>query len=245
MPTYRLDITYDGARYKGWQRLGHTDMTIQGKIELAIITLADERVEVPGASRTDAGVHAYNQVAHFHCKEQLTSKSVQRHLNQYLPEDIRITRVKQVDDKFHSRYNAKGKTYRYQVWNASYVDPFQRKTHVLETRKMDDEAMKEAAQLFVGEHDFTTFTTAKSKKKSMVRKVESIEIIRQGTKLYIDIKGEGFLHNQVRRMVGVLLEIGAGERKVESVTEMIAAKDRSKCGVTADPKGLFLKEVHY
>lgn len=245
MKTFRIEVMYDGARYKGWQRLGNTDMTIQGKLEGVLETLIGKGVEVPGASRTDAGVHAYGQVAHCTTKAPVTADEIYHHLNRYLPDDILVQKVEEVARDFHSRHHSTGKTYVYQIWNKEYVNPFARKTHVHEPRKMSDDKIREAATFFKGRHDFTAFTTAKSKKKSMVRTIESISVTRDSEVLRIEVQGSGFLHNQVRRMVGLLLDIGAGEREPSDVKHILESKDRKSCGVTADPRGLFLKKVHY
>ena len=245
MFNYKLVIAYDGAKYKGWQRLGDTDKTVQGKIETALSRLIEKEIEVVGSSRTDAGVHALGQVASFHHDEVLDCEELRTDLNKYLPDDILVKELSEASEKFHCRYNASGKTYVYQIWNDDVVDPFKRDyyTHVPESMNLN--RMRKAAEMFIGEHDFTTFTTAKAKKKSLVRKVSSISIEQAGKQVFIRISGPGFLHNQVRRMVGVLIEIAIGKREPNVVLELIRAKDRSKCGVTAPPHGLFLEEVKF
>lgn len=242
---YKLTLAYDGAKYKGWQRLGNTDKTIQGKIESVLSRLLEREIEITGASRTDAGVHAHGQVASFSLDEVLDCEALLEALNRYLPEDIQVLSFEEAPERFHSRYNAKGKVYLYQLWNNPSMDPFKRSYYVHVPEPLDLKRMRRAAQLFVGEHDFTTFTTAKVKKKSMVRRIKSIDIQSQDSEVTIRIAGDGFLHNQVRRMVGVLIDIGIGNREPESVTKLIAEKDRAKCGVTAPAHGLFLEQVEY
>ena len=245
MFNYKLVISYDGSKYKGWQRLGDTDKTIQGKIEAVLSKLLEKKIEIFGASRTDAGVHARGQVASFHLDEVLDCQDLLVDLNKYLPEDIMVLELSEASENFHCRYSASGKTYVYQIWNANKMDPFQRHYFNLVNDKLDIRAMRQAGNFFVGEHDFTTFTTAKAKKKSMVRKVTSVHIDQEDEKIFIRIAGEGFLHNQVRRMVGVLIDIGAGNRKPDVIPKLIQAKDRSKCGSTAPAHGLFLEKVKY
>lgn len=245
MFNYKLVISYDGSKYKGWQRLGNTDKTVQGKVESVLSKLLEKKVEIFGASRTDAGVHAKGQVASFHLDEVLECEELLADMNRYLPEDIMVLELSEASENFHCRYNASGKTYVYQIWNGTKIDPFQRQYFTLVKEPLDIRAMRQAGALFVGEHDFTTFTTAKAKKKSMVRKVTSVHIDQEDEKIFIRIAGEGFLHNQVRRMVGVLIDIGAGNRKPDVIPKLIHAKDRAKCGSTAPAHGLFLEKVKY
>ncbi len=245
MFNYRLVVAYDGSKYKGWQRLGDTDKTIQGKLEKALSRLLEKEIEVDGASRTDAGVHARGQVASFHLNEVLECKELMADLNKYLPDDIMVQEFEEASERFHSRYNASGKSYVYQIWNSEKVDPFMRSYHTHVAEPLDIKKMRKAAALFIGEHDFTTFTSAKAKKKSMVRNVTSIHIDQTDEEMLIKISGNGFLHNQVRRMVGVLIDIGTGKREPSVIPALIVAKDRAKCGVTAPAHGLFLEKVKY
>ncbi|RKD20869.1 tRNA pseudouridine38-40 synthase [Caminicella sporogenes DSM 14501] len=245
MRNIKLVIQYDGSRYRGWQRLGDTDNTIQAKIENVLSRMTGEQVEIIGSGRTDAGVHALNQVANFKTNSTMSTSEIQDYCYRYLPDDIVIKSVEEVDDRFHARYNVKGKKYLYRILNSKYHDPFIRKyiTHVPE--KLDLEAMKTAANYFIGEHDFTSFTTAKSKKKSRVKKVFDVEIFKDGDIIEILFYGKGFLHNMVRIMVGTLLEVGYGKMKPEYIKELLEKKDRSLAGPTAPPQGLFLYEVEY
>lgn len=243
MYNYKIHIRYDGSRYKGWQRLGNSDKTVQGKIEAVLSKALETPIQIAGASRTDAGVHARGQVAVFKTNTLIDCEAFLSKINRYLPEDILITELSPCKDRFHPRYNAAGKVYVYQIWNDFKADPFERHYFTVVPQTLDIERMKKAAQAFIGSHDFTTFTTAKAKKKSMVREIKRIDIKRIDTRIFIEIEGEGFLHNQVRRMVGVLIEIGSRTRKIEEINMLLKAKDRSKCGVTAPPQGLFLERV--
>ncbi len=242
---YKLTISYDGSRYKGWQRLGDTDMTIQGKIEKVLFEMFDETVEIHGSGRTDAGVHAEGQVAHFKNEQDVSPKELKEYLYRFLPDDIVITGVKKMDDQFHARLTAKEKTYVYKIYNDFYHNPFMRK-HVLHVQEqLDLEAMKKAANYFIGEYDFEAYTTAKSKKKTMVRKIESIEILKAGHEIDIILVGNGFLHNMARKIVGTILEVGLGNFKATQVPGIINDKDRSKTGTMAPAKGLYLYKVKY
>lgn len=242
---YKLTISYDGSRYKGWQRLGDTDMTIQGKLEEVLFQMFFEPVEVHGSGRTDAGVHAVGQVANFKIDTEASPKEIKEYLYRYLPDDIVVTGVKKVEEDFHARLNAVEKTYVYKIYNDYYHDPFLRK-HVLHVQEyLDLEAMKKAANYFVGEYDFTAYTTAKSKKKSMVRTIQSVEIMKSGHEIDIQITGNGFLHNMARKIVGSLLEVGLGNMKATAIPGIINDRDRAKTGTMAPAKGLYLYNVKY
>lgn len=245
MFNYKMTVAYDGSKYKGWQRLGTTDKTIQGKIESMLSKLLEKKIEIYGSSRTDAGVHARGQIANFKFFEPLDCQPLMQDINKYLPEDIKILDLIEATDDFHCRYNASGKIYVYQIWNGGKPDPFLRSYFAHVSEPLDINLMRKAANDFVGEHDFTTFTSAKAKKKSMVRTVTGINIDQEGERIFIRVSGEGFLHNQVRRMVGVLIDIGAGNRSSDIVPALIASKDRAKCGTTAPAQGLFLDKVKY
>lgn len=242
---YKLTISYDGSRYKGWQRLGDTDMTIQGKIEDVLFQMFFEPVEVHGSGRTDAGVHAVGQVANFKIDKDVTPKEVKEYVYRYLPNDIVVTGVKKVDDQFHARLNATEKTYVYKIYNDHYHDPFLRKETLHVQENLDIEAMKKAANYFIGEYDFSAFTTAKSKKKSMVREIKELEILKSGHEIDISITGNGFLHNMARKIVGTLLEVGMGQMKATEVAGIISNKDKTKTGPVAPAKGLYLYKVKY
>lgn len=247
MKNFKLTIAYDGAKYKGWQKLGgdDADKTVQGKVEAVLSKCFSRTIEVNGASRTDAGVHAYEQIANFKVKSQVHPREIALYLRTYLPEDISIKNVQEVDEQFHARFNAKSKTYVYQIWSSEVLDPFKRKYVWHIAKKLDLEAMNIAAKAFIGTHDFTTFTNAKSKKKSMERTIQDIEIQKEGGMLTIRITGDGFLHNMVRKMVGMLVEVGLGEIRPERVAEAVEAKDRALNSPLAPAQGLFLEKIKY
>ncbi len=245
MMNYRLDIAYDGTRYRGWQKLGDSDQTVQGKIETVLSKLFDRPITIDGSGRTDGGVHAKDQVASFKAPVEMSEEEIKSYLYNYLPEDIVVYGVKKVHDRFHARYNAVSKTYEYRISNGMVHDPFQRKYVYHIPGALNIEKMQKAAKYFEGKHDFSAFTTVRSKKKSKVRTINSLEIQRQGQEISIRISGDGFLHNMVRILVGTLIEIGAGNMAPEAVEGIVNSKDRLKAGPTAPAHGLQLLYVEY
>ena len=244
MRNLRLDICYDGTRYKGWQRLSGTDNTIQGKIETALSRILDEPVEISGSGRTDAGVHARGQVASFHCESNMSSEEILSNLRRYLPEDIGIYSCKEVSPRFHARLNAKEKTYLYRIWNSEAPCVFERKFTAQFPEKLDLEAMRQAAVQLCGEHDFSAFCGNPKFKKSTVRFVRSIDIQRCGHEIRIEVTGNGFLHSMVRIIVGTLIEVGRGERSLDTIPALFGEK-RAEAGFLAPAQGLCLQEVYY
>jgi tRNA pseudouridine38-40 synthase len=245
MNNYKLTIQYDGGRYKGWQRLGDGDNTIQGKLEKVISELVGEQTEITGCSRTDAGVHALAQIANFKTNRDLDVYEIQKYFNRYLPQDISVIEVLPVSENFHSRYHAQAKTYLYRIWNKDYSNPFMRKYSMHVDQKLDLLLMERAGSYFVGEHDFTAFSNAKSKKKSMVREIYSINISKNNGFVEIRITGNGFLHNMVRKIVGTLIEVGLGKLRAGHIPEIIRSKERDQAGLLADASGLYLEKVEY
>lgn len=245
MNNYWLIIQYDGGRYKGWQRLGNGENTIQGNLESVLYDQFGKNIEVIGSSRTDAGVHAIAQSANFKIDKNLTVEEVKSLLNKNLPEDIRIKEVLLVDDLFHARYNAKGKSYNYKIWNKDYPNPFMRKYSMYIENECDVDKMKEAANYFIGIHDFTTFSTPTHKIKSMVREIYSISIVEDHGLIEIKVKGKSFLYNMVRRIVGLLIEVGLGNVDVDNVVHILNSKERKQAGYIAEANGLYLENVEY
>ncbi len=245
MTNYKLTIQYVGTRYDGWQRQGNTDNTIQGKLETLLSRLFGFPVEIIGSGRTDAGAHAFCQVANFHVPVDMPTQDILEYMNQYLPKDIAVSNVEKVDDRFHSRFNVKRKTYQYRIWN-SYISNVFEKNFVYEvTDTLDVDRMKEAALYLIGEHDFKAFCSNKRMKKSTVRTIYEINIEELEPEIRITITGNGFLYNMVRIIVGTLLEIGMGEKKPSDVPAMLAGKDRRTTGYTVPPSGLMLMDVEY
>lgn len=240
-----MTLSYDGTRYLGWERQPGKDNTIQGKLEQVLSRMTDREVEVIGAGRTDAGVHARGMVANARLETERTEEEIRDYMNLYLPEDIAVLEVRRASDRFHSRYNAIGKTYRYTCWVDPVKPVFDRK-YVYVTQEVPDEArMREAAEYLIGEHDFASFCGNPHMKKSTVRRVDLIEIAREGPYLTFTYHGTGFLQYMVRILTGTLLEGGYGERSPESMEELLAARERAKAGFTAPAKGLCLLKVDY
>ncbi len=244
MRNLRLDICYDGTRYRGWQRLSGTDNTIQGKIETTLSRILGEPIEISGSGRTDAGVHAKGQVANFHCESTMPAQEILSGLRRYLPEDIGIYSCKDCSQRFHARLNAREKTYRYRIWNSEQPCVFERRFVMILPEKLDVEAMQRAADYFCGEHDFGAFCGNPKFKKSTVRFIRSLEVSRAGEELWITVTGNGFLHNMVRIIAGTLIEVGRGERSPDSIPELFGGK-RAEAGFLVPPQGLCLLEVEY
>ena len=244
MRNLRLDLCYDGTRYRGWQRLAGVDNTIQGKLEQTLTRILNEPIEISGSGRTDAGAHALGQVASFHCRSTMPAQEILAQLRRYLPEDIGIYSCSEVQPRFHARLNAKTKTYRYRIWNSDMPCVFERRYVTVLPEQLDVTAMKQAASVLVGEHDFSAFCAAKGKKKSTVRRVDRIEIQRCGEELRFTFTGNGFLYNMVRIMVGTLVEVGMGQRTPESVLHLFGGS-RSDAGRLMSAQGLCLMEVTY
>ncbi|MGN0342503.1 MAG: tRNA pseudouridine(38-40) synthase TruA [Roseburia sp.] len=245
MNNYKLILQYDGSRYRGWQVQGNTDATIQGKLQQVLERITGESIELAGSGRTDAGVHALGQVANFKCNKYFEPEQLVKELNRYLPEDIAVLRAEPVDLRFHSRLSAVDKTYCYQICNSDKADVFARKYQTLVEEPLDVSAMERAAGYLLGEHDFTSFCGNRHLKKSARRRVDELRVERDGKIIRITIRGNGFLQNMVRIIVGTLVEVGAGRREAETVGDILAAKDRSMAGPTMAAKGLALVEVRY
>lgn len=244
MRNLRLDMCYDGSRYRGWQRLAGTDNTVQGKLETALSRILGEEVQIHGSGRTDAGTHAMGQVANFHCVSQMPEEEILLQLRRYLPEDIGIYSCKTVSPRFHARLNAKTKTYRYRVWNKDIPCVFERKYVYVDKRPLDVEAICRGAQVFVGTHDFSAFCGNKNLKKSTQRHISAFSVSQKENELVFTVTGNGFLQHMVRIMVGTLLEVGRGEREVSQLDALFGAK-RECAGELIPASGLCLMEVSY
>ncbi len=244
MRNLRLDICYDGTRYRGWQRLPGREDTIQGKIETTLSRILGQPIEISASGRTDAGVHARGQVANFHCDSTMPPQEILENLRRYLPEDIGIYSCKDVSPRFHARLNAKEKTYCYRIWNSEQPNVFDRRFVTVMPEVLNLDAMKQASEYLLGEHDFSAFCGNAKMKKSTVRYIRRIEFVSQGGELQIFFTGNGFLHNMVRILVGTLIEVGRGERPADSIPDLFGNK-RAQAGFLAPPQGLCLMEVYY
>lgn len=242
---FKMVLQYEGTRYQGWQRQESTDNTIQGKIEKLLSKMCGETVEIQGSGRTDAGVHALGQVMNAHLNTDLSTEEIMEYMNRYLPEDIGVVEICEVSDRFHSRLNAKGKTYRYQVINSRIPHVFDRRYAYVFPEKLDLEKMRKAAEILCGTHDFAAFTSAKKSKKSTVRTIESITIEKSGDMITFTFTGDGFLFHMVRILMGTLLLVGTCATIPEDVEKILSSKNRSKAGPLVPAHGLTLVEVRY
>lgn len=241
---YKFIIEYDGSRYFGWQHQPDKN-TIQGKLENVLSLMCGREVEVIGAGRTDAGVHARAMVANAFLETESACEEIRDYMNRFLPDDIAVKEVREASLRFHSRYNAIGKTYRYTCYDGEVKPVFNRKYYTALEERPDLDRMRQAAELLKGQHDFKNFCANPRMKKSTVRCVDKIVIEREGGYLYFDVHGTGFLQNMVRIIVGTLLEVGCGRMTPEQVWEALDNPERQKAGPTAPAQGLCLISVDY
>lgn len=240
----RLVVEYDGTDFVGWQRQLNGP-SIQGSIEEATRRLTGMETSVVGAGRTDAGVHALGQVAAFTTRSRLSLVELRRGLNALLPRSIAVCAVDEVPRAFDPRRDACGKLYRYQVWNAEARSPLLARTSWHVRHPLDAVAMQAAANLLVGEHDFSAFRAADCERRNPVRLMRRLEILRQGHRLNIETEATAFLKHMVRIIVGTLVDVGRGYLPAAAVGEILASRDRTRAGPTAPPLGLQLVRVDY
>lgn len=252
MRNIKMLIEYDGSKYKGWQKLGNEsnealtkDVTIQGKLESVLSIMTNEVISVIGCGRTDAGVHALNYTANFHTNSDLPTEKMSEYLYKYLPEDILVKSIKDCSERFHSRYNALSKTYVYKINNKDKRNIFNRKYEYTVHEPLYIEKMIRASEFLIGTHDFQSFTNLKSKKKSTVKTIHSISVVKNGNLIEIEIKGNSFLWNMIRIICGTLIEVGKGSLKPEDIKLILEQKKRQEAGPNAPAHALFLKEVEY
>ncbi|MGB2705812.1 MAG: tRNA pseudouridine(38-40) synthase TruA [Candidatus Omnitrophota bacterium] len=246
MPNIRLTIAYDGTGYAGWQ-IQKNAKSIQDEIEKALKKILGEKVRLIGAGRTDSGVHARAQVANFKTRKKFPPKKIQAALNAALPKDISVIEAKKAPLKFHSRFDAKSKIYRYTILNSRIDDPFLRNYYHKFPYKLNVPLMKRESGILLGRHDFKSFQrkSASSRIKSTVRTIKRITIKREKDFIHIGIEANGFLHNMVRNIIGTLIEIGRGYFPEGSMKKILSAKDRRQAGPTAPARGLTLLKVKY
>lgn len=245
MKNVKLTIEYDGSRYSGWQKQGNSENTIQGKIEQVLSKMTETEVAIIGAGRTDAGVHARNQTANFRTESKLTPDEIQEYCYTYLPQDIVVKKVELVEPDFHARFNAVGKKYIYHIDNNSYHDVFKRRFYHHVREKLDMEAMREAAAVFVGKHDFKSFCKVTSKKKSTVRTISSIELHNDHDVIKMIFRGNGFLYKMIRMITAGIIEAGLGVMDAGLLQTMLEAKQKNTLLIPAPPCGLILSNVYY
>ena len=244
MRNIKLTIEYDGKDFNGWQKQPNK-LNIQGEIERAIESITGEKVELIASGRTDAGVHAIGQVANFKTNSNIAIDKIPIAINSLVKNSIRIQNAEEVDEKFHSRYNCKKKTYRYVIDNSKYGSAIYRNIAYHIPTPLNVEEMKKAIKYFEGEHDFKAFKSSGTSGKNSVRNIYSANIVTEGTSIGIDLTGNGFLYNMVRIIVGTLVEVGLGKIKAEDIPSIIESKDRTKSGKTLPPQGLMLVKVDY
>ena len=251
MHYFKLTIAYDGTDFHGWQ-IQANKPTVQGEIVAVLRRLTQENVQLPGAGRTDAGVHALGQVGSFRTQSALSAGEFQRALNALLPPAIRIVSAEETGPDFSARWSAKGKVYRYRLYRGKVVPPMLWRYVLHYPFPLDEEAMKEAAAKFVGVHDFTSFAASTGsedddKERNMEREIYSSELKRSddGEELWFTVHGRSFLRYMVRKMVGTLLEVGRGKLSPADIERLYELKDRSKSGPTMPPQGLFMVRVDH
>jgi tRNA pseudouridine38-40 synthase len=251
MQTVKLTIAYDGSDFHGWQ-LQPGLPTIQGALHDSLRQIAQEAITIHGASRTDAGVHALGQVAHFKTHSTLDAHEIQRGMNALLPPTIRIVAAQEVGQDFHARWLAQGKTYRYRIYRGEVLPPFDHRRAFHYPWPLDEAAMSAAARAFEGQHDFTSFAASTGseeddKDRDMQRIIHSSEIIRdpQHDEIAYVVRGRSFLRYMVRKIVGTLIEVGKGRLAPSDIPEIFAARDRARSGPTVPPEGLYLVSLEY
>jgi len=240
----KLTLAYDGTRFSGWQRQGNTDNTLQALVETAASSALEENVELIGASRTDSGVHANGQVAHFVTNTKLSVAELRSKINENLPADVVVLSAEEMPERFHARYNATGKIYRYHILNKAVPDPFTRRYNLWVPESLNLTAMRDAAAQLVGTHDFKAFSTGKTK-KSTVKAISNLKVECAAHEIIITFIGDSFLYNMARILTGTILECGLGQRKPEDIPAIFDAGERAAAGFTAPAHGLFLDTVFY
>ena len=244
MKNIKLHIEYEGTNYNGWQSQKGGN-TIQQIIEERLGKILGERVKIIGAGRTDAGVHALDQVANFFTEKDIPPESLKKALNSMLPVDIKIRKIEECPLDFHARLNAKGKIYQYLILNSEYPSPFLIRYAWHIKKPLNLEAMREGSEYLIGEKDFSAFMASGSGVKNRIREVRWIRWKRRGRLLFFGIRANGFLRHMVRIMVGTLVYVGLGKLPPPSIKEILNSKDRKNAGITAPPQGLFLRKVIY
>jgi tRNA pseudouridine38-40 synthase len=247
MRNIKLVLEYDGSRYDGWQKQAGNpkSITIQDKVESVLTKMENEPVTVIGAARTEAGVHAYAQIANFITNTDMKLYEIKHYLNRFLPRDIAVVEVAEVPERFHSSFNAKAFRYEYKITMGEVASVFERKYNYYSFHKLDILNMRQAAQHLSGSHDFKAFSDNKRMKKSTVRTINKIDIYSDINEIVITIEADDFWPNMARIIVGTLIEIGEGNKEPDSMKEILESGSREKAGMTAEARGLFLQEVLY
>ncbi|MFL6207239.1 MAG: tRNA pseudouridine(38-40) synthase TruA [Pyrinomonadaceae bacterium] len=247
---YKLILQYDGTDFCGWQMQAR-ERTVQGELTRVLSLLDGRAIVLHGAGRTDAGVHAEAQVASVELQREFTPEKLRAAVNGNLAVDVRVSEVEIVSPDFHARYSARGKTYRYRVFNAPYLSPFLARYALHDARPLDLGRMQQCASLFLGTHDWTAFSAAQTDVQTRVRTVTELTITERwsaegrGRVIELTVSADGFLRYMVRSIIGTLLEVGHGARDEASIASALSSRERALAGATAPAKGLTLREVHY
>lgn len=245
MRNIKLTIEYDGTNYHGWQ-VQKNALTVQECVEKALAKLLGTETGVVGCSRTDVGVHAYGQVAHFFTNSTIPGEKFSYAINNLLPDDIVIQKSEEVPGDFHARYSSKGKKYRYLICNSAHQSAIMRNRACHVRPELDFEQMRKAAEHFVGEHDFAAFQATGGQVRSTVREIYSMNVSgKEDNLIEIEVTGTGFLYNMVRIIAGTLIYVGMGKLKEKEIPDIIKSLDRTKAGKTAPAQGLYLMEIYY
>lgn len=240
----KCELSYDGTNFHGFQ-IQPNQRTVQGELHKAIYKIAKQNINVVATGRTDAGVHARKQVINFFTNSRIPEEKWEVALNSILPDDIIIMSSSKVQPKFHSRYDVKVKTYRYNIYNQRKIDVFRRHYTWHCPYSLDIDMMKEASRLFIGEHDFTSFSSGKTDIENKVRKIYKSDIWQDGNEIIFQISGSGFLYNMVRIIMGTLIEIGKGKMETDDILKLFQQKNRIQATKTVAAKGLTLWDVEY
>ncbi len=248
MTRWKLTIEYDGRPYSGWQHQDHAP-SVQAAIETSIFKFCGQKIRIHVAGRTDAGVHALGQVAHFdldygtrELRPDILAKAINAHL---LPQPVAILKAEEVNQDFHARFSAKNKLYRYLVINRNAPLAIEQGFAWPLHRPLDAKAMHNSAQILLGQHDFTTFRDSECQGKSPIKSIQRFDVVQNGAEIIFEVEGRSFLHHQVRNMVGTLILVGQGKWSTEDLQKALEARDRTKGGMTAPSDGLYLVRIDY
>lgn len=239
-----ITLEYLGTAYCGWQRQKN-GISVQETVANALAELTGEKIVLHGSGRTDAGVHALSQAAHFDTNTNIPVEKLPFAINKLMPEHIAVKSSRRVPDDFHARYDAISKTYLYKIYTAAHKSPIRENTHCHITNKLDINLMTQAANVLIGKHDFKCFQASGGHVVDTVRTIYELSIKAIDDEIHIEVKGNGFLYNMVRIIAGTLVYIGAGKMHIEDLQSALLNRDRTKAGKTLSAKGLYLKQVEY
>ncbi len=239
-----LTICYDGTNYHGWQ-IQPNGVTIQGVLCDAVEEVLQKRVNIVGTSRTDAGVHAKEFTCHLDCDDNIPKTAFLRGVNSVLPSDIAVIDCVEIPTDFHARYNAKGKTYCYNIYNSNKKDPFKMRYAWQIERSLNIEKMNEFAKTLIGKHDFYAFSSSGRTVEDTVREIKECFVTKEGDNIKLTVTADGFLYNMVRIIVGTAVAVSDGKVRSEDIPEILETKARERLGMTAPANALFLEKVHY